>query len=133
MAKKFSIAQNATFKNTVDVPRIGGESIKVGFEFKYLTRKQLSELQDKWNDQAQIMLDKWRKEADDADKSGISHITEDEINHNIAQLKDIVVGWEFSEEFNDENIRALVESSLAATDAVIKGYHEAYTKAKLGN
>lgn len=133
MAKKFSIAQNATFKNTVDVPRIGGESIKVGFEFKYLTRKQLSELQDKWNDQAQTMLDKWRKEADDTDKSGISHITEDEIVHNINQLKDIVIGWEFSEDFNDENIRALVESSLAATDAVIKGYHEAYTKAKLGN
>ncbi|MFO6289819.1 phage tail assembly chaperone, partial [Pseudomonas aeruginosa] len=42
MAKKFSIAQAPTFESSVEIPRLGGESIKVPFTFKYLDRVALA-------------------------------------------------------------------------------------------
>lgn len=131
MAKSFKIAQNPTFKETVKIPRVGGEPLEVVFEYKYLTRKELAGLQDDWNKATKEMIEKWTK-AEDAERS-LEEMSEDEINHNVKQLKDIVVGWNFSDEFNDENIRALVEATLHTTDSIVKAYYEAYAKAKVGN
>ena len=39
---KFKIAQNPTFKADVEIPRVGGEFIKVPFEFKYRAARRLS-------------------------------------------------------------------------------------------
>ena len=101
------------------------------FEFKYFTRKELAALQDDWNKATKEMIEKWT-EAEDAERS-LEEMSEDEISHNVKQLKDIVVGWNFSDEFNDENIRALVEATLHTTDSIVKAYYEAYAKAKVGN
>ena len=131
MAKTFKIQQNPTFKETVKIPRVGGEPLEVVFEFKYLTRKELAVLQDDWNKSTKEMIEKWTK-AEDAERS-LEEMSEDEITHNVKQLKDIVVGWNFSDEFNDENIRALVEATLHTTDSIVKAYYEAYAKAKVGN
>lgn len=131
MSKSFKIQQNPTFKETVKIPRVGGEPLEVVFEYKYLTRKELAALQDDWNKATKEMIEKWT-EAEDAERS-LEEMSEDEITHNVKQLKDIVVGWNFSDEFNDENIRALVESSLHTTDSIVKAYYEAYAKAKVGN
>ena len=131
MSKSFKIQQNATFKETVKIPRVGGEPLEVVFEYKYLTRKELAALQDDWNKATKEMIEKWT-EAEDAERS-LEEMSEDEIQHNVKQLKDIVVGWNFSDEFNDENIRALVEATLHTTDSIVKAYYEAYAKAKVGN
>lgn len=48
MAKKFSIAQAPTFESSVEIPRLGGESIKVPFTFKYLDREALADLYSSW-------------------------------------------------------------------------------------
>lgn len=131
MSKSFKIQQNPTFKETVKIPRVGGEPLEVVFEYKYLTRKELAVLQDDWNKATKEMIEKWTK-AEDAERS-LEEMSEDEITHNVKQLKDIVVGWNFSDEFNDENIRALVEATLHTTDSIVKAYYEAYAKAKVGN
>ena len=131
MAKTFKIQQNPTFKETVKIPRVGGEPLEVVFEYKYLTRKELAILQDDWNKSTKEMIEKWTN-AEDAERS-LEEMSEDEIAHNVKQLKDIVVGWNFSDEFNDENIRALVEATLHTTDSIVKAYYEAYAKAKVGN
>ena len=131
MSKSFKIQQNPTFKETVKIPRVGGEPLEVVFEYKYLTRKELAVLQDDWNKATKEMIEKWT-EAEDAERS-LEEMSEDEITHNVKQLKDIVVGWNFSDEFNDENIRALVDATLHTTDSIVKAYYEAYAKAKVGN
>lgn len=132
MAKSFKIAQNTTFKQMVKVPRVGGDPIEVEFEFKYLTRPQLSHLQDTWDVSTKDMIEKWST-AREKEELAIEDMTEDETKHNIKQLQDIVVGWSFDDEFNEDNIRALVESSIGSVEAVVAAYHQAYQKTKLGN
>lgn len=133
MSKKFAILQNPTFKHKVDIPRVGGDPLGVEFEFKYLTRPQLSKLQDDWNKSLQEMLDSWKEKDMNESSIPLEYLTECEIQLNIQQIKDIVVGWGFSEDFDEDNIRLLVETTLGTTEAVIKSYLQAYEKAKLGN
>lgn len=124
--KKFKIMQNPTFKSKVSIPRIGGEPIEVEFEFKYLSRKELAKVYDSWQEE----LAKLYKE------DSVSTLTESadlEIEFQVMQLKDIIVGWDFDDEFSDENISALVEASFLSGKSIVETYQEAYTKAKLGN
>lgn len=132
MSKKFKIAQAASFKQTVKIPRVGGESIDVEFEYVYLTRPQLTKLNDKWHKAQLELLEGWEKAREEGTLEA-EKMNEDETEHNVNQIKDIVISWGFEDKFTDENIRALVETSLGATDAVIGAYNEAYQKAKLGN
>jgi len=125
MSKKFSILQNPTFKSTVSIPRIGGEPINVEFEFKYLPRKELAALYEGWQKEA--------KELNISEDSTLLELTEAEVNLQVKQLKDILVGWSFEDEFSDENIAMLVGTSVHATSAITGAYSDAYSKAKLGN
>lgn len=125
MAKKFKIANNPTFKSKVSIPRVGGSEIEVEFEFKYLTRKQLAAIYEEW--QAKL------SELNITDDTTLTELTDIEVELQIKQLKDIVVGWDFDDEFNDENIEQLVETSVFAAKTVIESYQEAYMKAKVGN
>lgn len=134
MAKRFSIAQDATFKQKVKIPRVGGKPIDVEFEYKYFTRPQLDKINQEWQEASTEMLERWEKvKQETGSLPPLPVMNEEETTLNVKQLKDIVVGWEFDEEFNDESIRALVESSVAASDSVISAYNEAYQKAKSGN
>lgn len=125
MAKKFKIANNPTFKSKVSIPRVGGSEIEVEFEFKYLTRKQLAAIYEEW--QAKL------SELNITDDTTLTELTDIEVELQIKQLKDIVIGWDFDDEFNDENIEQLVETSVFAAKTVIESYQEAYMKAKVGN
>lgn len=125
MSKKFKIANNPTFKSKVSIPRVGGSEIEVEFEFKYLTRKQLAAIYEEW--QAKL------SELNITDDTTLTELTDIEVELQIKQLKDIVVGWDFDDEFNDENIEQLVETSVFAAKTVIESYQEAYMKAKVGN
>lgn len=125
MSKKFKIANNPTFKSKVSIPRVGGSEIEVEFEFKYLTRKQLAAIYEEW--QAKLT------ELNITDDTTLTELTDIEVELQIKQLKDIVIGWDFDDEFNDENIEQLVETSVFAAKTVIESYQEAYMKAKVGN
>ena len=125
MSKKFKIANNPTLKSKVSIPRVGGSEIEVEFEFKYLTRKQLAAIYEEW--QAKL------SELNITDDTTLTELTDIEVELQIKQLKDIVVGWDFDDEFNDENIEQLVETSVFAAKTVIESYQEAYMKAKVGN
>lgn len=125
MSKKFKIANNPTFKSKVSIPRVGGSEIEVEFEFKYLTRKQLAAIYEEW--QAKL------SELNITDDTTLTELTDIEVELQIKQLKDIVIGWDFDDEFNDENIEQLVETSVFAAKTVIESYQEAYMKAKVGN
>lgn len=125
MAKKFKIAQNPTFKADVKIPRIGGSSDVISFEYKFIPRKELADMYDSWRDKAASL--------EVTEESKLSDLTEFEIDLQTQQLLDIVTGWGFDDEFNEENVRLLVESCAAAPAAIIDGFQNAYVKAKEGN
>lgn len=125
MAKKFKIANNPSFKSKVSIPRVGGDEIEVEFEFKYLTRKELAKVYEGWQEKL--------TDLNITDDTTLTELTDIEVELQIKQLKDIVHGWDFEDEFNDDNIEQLVETSVFAAKTVIEAYQEAYMKAKVGN
>jgi hypothetical protein len=124
----FKIAQNATFKAEVEIPRVGLDPVKVEFEFKYRDRKELSKYYDKWNDERDAA-------AKEAMKDGATweQATDRQIALESAQLKEIIVGWSFEEEFTDDSITELVSSCAGAPAAILDAYRSAYAVASRGN
>lgn len=126
MAKSFKIAIAPTFKATVKVPRVGGEPLEVQFTFKVKDRKELARMFGEWKKGHEELIK-------DSEEYSLEDWAEKEIAMQVKQLKDIVVGWNFDDEFNDENIEALVSSVISVTDEIQSTYNEAYTRAKAGN
>lgn len=124
MSKKFKIKQNPTFKAKVVIPVVGGDGVETEFEFKYLTRKELAAMYDKWSDEA--------KELTFEDVT-LAELTEQEMKLQVMQIKDIVCGWDIEDEFNDENIEGLVNISINIVQAITDVYQKAYVESKLGN
>ncbi len=124
----FKIAQNATFKAEVEIPRVGLGPVKVEFEFKYRDRKELSKYYDKWNAERDALIQESIK-----DGSTWEQATAGQIALEAGQLKDIVVGWSFEEAFTEEAITELVTTCVGAPAAVIEAYQAAYAVARRGN
>lgn len=127
---KFKIAQNPTFKADVDIPRVGGTTIKVPFEFKYRDRKELAALFAGW--QASVKEDQERFKAK-GDELTLIEITDSHIERQVEQVTQLVAGWGFDDKLSPESIRALVETSAGAGDAVVDAYQKAFSSARLGN
>lgn len=125
---KIKIAQNPTFKADVMIPRVGGEPVAVGFEFRYMDRSQLSELFDAWNKGRDDLGEKTKQ-----DGVGWQEITSAEIKLQVDQINAIVVGWDFDDEFSDEAVASLVRACIGAPRAVLDAYQAAYSPARLGN
>lgn len=124
MSKKFKIKQNPTFKAKVVIPVVGEDGVETEFEFKYLTRKELAAMYDKWSDEA--------KELTFEDVT-LAELTDQEMKLQVMQIKDIVCGWDIEDEFNDENIEGLVNISINIVKAITDVYQKAYVESKLGN
>lgn len=124
----FKIAQNATFKAEVEIPRVGLDPVKVEFEFKYRDRKELSKYYDKWNKERDALIQESIK-----DGSTWEEATAGQIALEAGQLKDIVVGWSFEEAFTEAAITELVTTCVGAPAAVIEAYQAAYAVARRGN
>ncbi|PVZ56567.1 hypothetical protein C9422_18775 [Pseudomonas sp. B1(2018)] len=124
----FKIAQNATFKAEVEIPRVGFDSIKVQIEFRYRDRKELSKYYDKWNSQRDELTQEAMK-----DGATWEAATDRQILLEVGQIKDIVVGWSFDEAFTDEAITELVTTCVGAPAAVLDAYQNAYAVARRGN
>ncbi|WP_339506571.1 phage tail assembly chaperone [Pseudomonas sp. EA_15y_Pfl1_P102] len=124
---KIRIAQSATFNAPVLIPIVGSTPEKVEFTFKYRDRTELAALFDEWNDK--------RKKAQAAlgDKPSWSEIVAVDTEQQTQQIKDLVVGWGFDDEYSDDNIVAFVKSCHGAAEAVVKAYEGAYSQARMGN
>lgn len=124
MSKKFKIKQNPTFKAKVVIPVVGGDGVETEFEFKYLTRKELAAMYDKWSDEAKKLT---------FEDVTLAELTEQEMKLQVMQIKDIVCGWDIEDEFNDENIEGLVNISINIVKAITDVYQKSYVESKLGN
>jgi hypothetical protein len=128
--KSFKIAQAATFKADVTIPRVNGETVKVPFEFKYRGRKELAEMFVGW--QARAKADQESLEAL-GEAATLIDGAEAQTKHQILQIQDIVSGWGFTDPLNEDSIRALVDSTAGAGEAIVEAYQTAYLPARLGN
>ena len=127
---KFKIAQNPTFKAEVEIPRVGGDLIKVPFEFKYRDRKALAALFLSWQEALKVGEARFK---DMGAELTIVELTEADIERQIAQVEALVSGWGFDDKLTPESIRALVETSAGAGEAIVRAYQEAFDPARLGN
>ena len=124
---KIRIAQKATFNAPVLIPIVGSAPEKVEFTFKYRDRVELAALFDEWNEK------KDKARAALGDKPSWSEIVAVDAEQQTQQIKDLVVGWAFDDEYNDDNIVAFVKSCQGAAESVVKAYEGAYSQARLGN
>lgn len=127
---KFKIAQNPTFKADVDIPRVGGTTIKVPFEFKYRDRKELAVLFAGWQNSAKEDQERFKAKGDDLT---LIEITDSHVERQIEQVTQLVTGWGFEDKLSPESIRALVETSAGAGDAIVDAYQKAFSAVRLGN
>ena len=63
----------------------------------------------------------------------LKEFTAAQIDLQVDQIKAVVVGWGFEEEFTEQNIRVLVSSIVSTPTAVLQAYAEAFSQARLGN
>ena len=124
---KIRIAQKATFNAPVLIPIVGGEPEKLEFTFKYRDRTELAALFDEWNEARN------KARAALGEKPSWSEVVAVDTEQQTQQIKDLVVGWGFDDEYNDDNIVAFVKSCQGAAEAVVKAYEGAYSQARLGN
>ncbi|WP_339495799.1 phage tail assembly chaperone [Pseudomonas sp. RA_105y_Pfl2_P56] len=127
---KFKIAQNPTFKADVDIPRVGGTTIKVPFEFKYRDRKELAKLFAGWQESAKEDQERFKSKGDDLT---LIEITDSHVERQVEQVTQLVTGWGFEDKLSPESIRALVETSAGAGDAIVDAYQKAFSAVRLGN
>lgn len=123
---KFKIAQNPTFSTDVSIPRIGSDPIEVKFTYRVLSRKELAAMYDRWSDAAKSF---------DLDSEDItfSSLADADIESQLQQVKDIVIGWGFEDEFNDENILALCDTCTQAAQVIVEAYRTAYVENRTKN
>ncbi|QHJ80692.1 MAG: hypothetical protein [Caudoviricetes sp.] len=129
MAKKFSIKRDPTFKATVNLPSPGQEPVPVEFTFKWMDRKELTKFND---DRYQFFVTKVPDYAKEEGVTGID-VAQFVIDYEVPQLRAIIAGWDIEEEFNDENLQALVEAGSELPAAIVNGYLASYDKAREGN
>lgn len=123
---KFKIAQNPTFSTDVSIPRVGADPIEVKFTYRILSRKQLAAMYDKWSDAARSF------DLDDENLT-FSSLAEADIESQLLQIKDIVIGWGFEDEFNDDNILALCDTCTQAAQVIVEAYRVAYAENRTKN
>lgn len=123
---QFTIEQSPTFEGTVEIPRLGQDSIPVAFTFKYRDRKSLAQLYSRWSKQQRALVEQ-------LDGEDLEALTQSHIDFQVEQLQDVIAGWAFDEPCNAQTIRLLVESSVSAPEQILSAYTQAYAQARQGN
>ena len=101
---KLSIDANPTFSAQVPIPVYGGDPVLVGFTFKHRTLDEMAE----W-----VGSRSGKKDAE--------------------AVLDMVVGWDFAEEFTPEAVARLLQQRIGSSLSIFTVYtHEIY-QAKLKN
>lgn len=111
---KLTLVANPTFTADVPIPVAGGEPVNVKMTFKHRTRKEW----DEW-----LAASKARAESD------TPRTPEDDVN----SFMDFVVGWDFEEEFNKENVALLLQNHYTAGYAAVRVYSTELWASKVKN
>ncbi|MDX9668764.1 phage tail assembly chaperone [Pseudomonas sp. P8_250] len=122
---KFKIAQNPTFSTDVSIPRVGGDPIEVKFTYRVLGRKELAAMYDKWGATSKRLFED--------EEFTFASLADADMTAQLEQIKDIVVGWGFDDEYNDENIIALCDTCTQAAQAIVEAYRVAYAENRTKN
>jgi hypothetical protein len=122
---KFKIAQNPTFNTDVSIPRVGGDPIEVKFTYRVLGRKELAAMYDKWGATSKRLFED--------EEFTFTSLADADMTAQLEQIKDIVVGWGFDDEYNDENILALCDTCTQAAQAIVEAYRVAYAENRTKN
>jgi hypothetical protein len=93
-----------TFKAKVEIPVHGGNAVPVEFSFIHKTKDQIDEIR-----------------GDSGPKTDLDLIFA------------ICEGWELSDDFNDENIKKLLQNYQGAANAIYRKYLSEIMQLKLGN
>ena len=101
---KLKLVADPTFKAKVLIPVAGGEPVPVEFTFKHRTRTALDEFINA------------RTGKSDADA-----------------FMEMVVAWDFEEEFNRESVDLLLENYIGTALAVYRVYIDELVQAKVKN
>lgn len=121
---KFKIQQNPTFSIDVAIPLLGKEPVKVPFEFKAFSRKELAEMQDQWIKDTEGLLNENLTNSELIDKQN---------KIRLEQIKQIVVGWGFDDKFSEKAILELINTIIGSDDAIIRAFFAEIERARLGN
>lgn len=120
---KFAIAMNPTFKADVDIPRVGGAPVRVPFTFKVIGRKELGKIYDHWGEISTAM----KGRLEDGEIESYETLASSDIELQVQQIKDIVVGWGFEDKFDDESIYALCDTCVDAAAAIVEAFQKGYS------
>lgn len=107
MANKITLNPAPTFKLAVEIPVPGADFASVEFVFKHRTKTQLEEMFAK------------NKAAEAVDQ--------------VSEVMEMVVGWEFSEDFNRENVARLLDNYPGSALAILLAYSGELQRFKRGN
>ncbi|MBG6289532.1 hypothetical protein I5I61_18930 [Pseudomonas nitroreducens] len=130
MAGKFKIDQDPTFSVPVSIDRAGGKKIDVGFTFKYRTQKEVAAMLEAWDERR-------KKAGEELEGRAESLSMEERVGLKIVveaqEVADLVLSWDFDDEFGDASIQRLLVSVVTAIDSIKKAYFEGLNPARLGN
>lgn len=101
---KLSINAAPTFKGKVSIPVAGADPVVMEFTFKHRTKDELAEFTST------------RK-----DKTDTESVT------------DMIVGWEFEEEFSNAAIETMLQNYIGAAEAIFRIYLSELLQAKAKN
>ncbi len=93
-----------TFKAKVPIPIPGSEPVEVEFEFKHRTQSELTKFMEAAKDRA-----------------------------DVENIMGAVVGWDFTDKFNKDNVRRLLENYLGASRAISATYFRELMGLRQGN
>lgn len=114
MAGKFKLIPNPTFTGVVVIPTPGSEEgVELGVTFNHLSMSKLLDLQKDFAERSEKL------EKRKGYKPG------DEAELMVEFLKVILSGWDIEDEFNDENLRVVVENHPRFFDSVSGQYQQA--------
>jgi hypothetical protein len=101
---KLKLVASPTFTAKVGIPVAGGDPADVVMTFRHRTKSQ---------------LDEWVKESGS--------------RSDILTFKDMVIGWDLEDAFNDDSITLLLENYMGAALATFQVYVDELVKAKAKN
>jgi hypothetical protein len=111
----FKLKADPTFKQKVGIPSHGDLGpVEIEFTFKHRTKSE---------------LDEFLATIDAAVEKGGYLGIESDINY----VQQVASGWELTDEFNQENIRLLLENYMGAAGAISNVYLTTLYQVKVGN
>lgn len=115
----------------VKAPTPFGEPVDVKFEVRFMTKTQLAEMEAAHY----ALLDQLMHDMNAESKMEelILQGCRKDMDVQVSRLKDMATGWDLDDEFNEANIRRLVDRVPTIGMLLFEGYAAKYRKERQGN